>query len=53
MEKLFIDCTFEGSFHYYEETIKQWVKGQGNGIVLDYYLVKINDHKSHFSKRKQ
>ena len=47
MEKLFIICTFDGSFQYYEETIDQWVKEQGDGIVLDYDLVKINDHKSH------
>ena len=47
MEKLFIICTFDCSFQYYEETIDQWVKEQGDGIVLDYDLVKINDHKSH------
>ena len=29
------------------ETVDQWVKEQGDGIVLDYDLVKINDHKSH------
>ena len=34
-------------FQYYEETVDQWVKEQGDGIVLDYDLVKINDHKSH------
>ena len=27
--------------------VDQWVKEQGDGIVLDYDLVKINDHKSH------
>ena len=47
MEKLFIICTFDCSFQYYEETVEQWVKEQGDGIVLDYDLVKINDHKSH------
>ena len=25
----------------------QWVKEKGDGIVFDYDLVKINDHKSH------
>ena len=35
------------SFQYYEETVEQWVKEQGDGIVIDYELVKINDHKSH------
>ena len=47
MEKLFIICTFDCSFQYYEETVDQWVKEQGDGIVLEYDLVKINDHKSH------
>ena len=47
MEKLFIICTFDCSFQYYEETVDQWVKEQGDGIVLDYDLVKINDHNSH------
>ena len=31
----------------YEETVDQWVIKQGNGILIDYDLVKINDHKSH------
>ena len=47
MEKLFIICTFDCSFQNYEETVDQWVKEQGDGIVIDYDLVKINDHKSH------
>ena len=47
MEKLFIVFTFDCSFHYYEETIRQWVKEQGEGIVKDYELVKINNNKSH------
>ncbi len=47
MEKLFIVCTFNCSFEYYEKTIQRWVKEQGEGIVIDYELVKINDHKSH------
>ena len=29
------------------ETFKQWVKEQGEGIVINYELIKINDHKSH------
>ena len=36
MEKLFIVCTFDCSFQYYEETVQQWVKEQGEGIVFDY-----------------
>ena len=47
MEKLFIICTFDCSFQYYEQTVKQWVKEQGEGIVIDYELVKINNNKSH------
>ena len=47
MEKLFIICTFDCSFKYYEETFGDWVKEQGGVIVLDYDLVKVNDHKSH------
>ena len=47
MQKLFIVCTFDCTFKYYKETIEQWVKEQGDGIVIDYDLVKINDHKSH------
>ena len=47
MEKLFIICTFDCFFQYYEETVQQWVKEQGKGVVIDYELVKINDHKSH------
>ena len=40
MEKLFIVCTFDCSFQYYEENVEQWVKEQGDGIVIDYDLVK-------------
>ena len=47
MEKLFIVCTFECSFEYYEETIEKFVKDYGDGVVIDYDLNKINDHKSH------
>ena len=47
MEKLFIICTFDCSFQYYEETVQQWVKEQGKGVVIDYELEKINDYKSH------
>ena len=48
IEKLFIICTFDCSFQYYEQTVRQWVKEQGEGIVIDYELVKINDNKCHF-----
>ena len=41
MEKLFIICTFDCSFQYYEQTVKQWVKEQGGGIVINYELVKL------------
>ena len=47
MERLFIVCTFDCSFEYYEETIKNFVKEYGDGVVIDYDLNKINDHKSH------
>ena len=47
MENLFIISTFDCSFQYYEETFDQSVKEQGDGIVNDYDLVKIIDHKSH------
>ena len=47
MQKLFIVCTFDCSFQYYEETIDSWVKEQGDGTVIDYDLVKVNDYKSH------
>ena len=47
MEKLFIVCTFDCSFQYYKETVRRWVKGQGEGIIIDNELVKINNHKSH------
>ena len=47
MEKLFFICNFDCSFQYYEENVEQWVKEQGDGIVIDYKLVKINDQKSH------
>ena len=47
MEKLFIICTFDCSFQYYKETVKQWIKEQGEGIVIDHRLVKISDHESH------
>ena len=47
MEKLFIVCTFDCSFEYYEETIEKFVKEYGDGVVIDYYLNKINTHKSH------
>ena len=47
MQKLFIVCTFDCSFQYYEETIDHWVKEQADGTVIDYDLVKVNYHKSH------
>ena len=31
----------------YFTTVEQSLKEQGDGIVIDYELVKINDHKSH------
>ena len=34
-------------FRHYEETFDEWVKEQGDGILSDYDLVTINDHKSH------
>ena len=46
-EKLFIVWTFDWSFQYYEETVRKCVKEKGEGIVIDYELVKINNHKSH------
>ena len=30
MEKLFIICTFDYSFKYYEKTVDLWVKEQGD-----------------------
>ena len=48
MQKLFIVCTFDCSFQYYEETIDQWVKEQGDGTFIDYDLVKVNDYKSQY-----
>ena len=47
MEKLFIVCTFDCSFEYYEETIEKFVREYGDGVVIDYDLNKINEHKSH------
>ena len=41
MEKLFIVCTFDCSFEYYEETIEKFVKEYGDGVVIDYDLNKI------------
>tara|TARA_B100001989_G_C24395931_1_gene391683 strand:- start:236 stop:544 length:309 start_codon:yes stop_codon:yes gene_type:complete len=49
MENLFIICNFERSFQHYEEIVKQLVKDQGDGIIIDYNCVKINDHNSHSS----
>ena len=48
MEKLFIVCTFDCSFEYYEETIEKFVKEYADGVVIEYDLNKINDHKSHY-----
>ena len=47
MQKLFIVCTFDCSFQCYEETIEKYVKEYGDGVVINYDLNKINDHKSH------
>ena len=38
MEKLFIVCTFDCSFEYYEETIERFVKEYGDGVVIVYEL---------------
>ena len=48
IENLFIFCTFDCSFQYHKESHKHWVKEHGDVMVVDYDLVKINDHKSHF-----
>ena len=47
MEKLFIISNFDCSFQYYKETVKRWIKEQGDAIVKDFEIIKINDHKSH------
>ena len=39
--------SFDCSFQYFKETFKHWVKDKGEGIVIDYELIKINDHKIH------
>ena len=44
MERLFIVCTFDCSCEYYKETIENFVKEYGDGVVIDYDLNKINDH---------
>ena len=46
MEKIFIVCTFDCSFQDYEETVQQWVKEKGEGIVFDYELVKTKENLS-------
>ena len=48
MEKLFIICTFHCSFQYYEQTVRRWLLEEGDGIVIDYELVKINDNMSQY-----
>ena len=45
--KIIYYFTFDCSFQYYEQAVKQWVKEQGEGTVIDYKLVKINNNKSH------
>ncbi len=52
MEKIFIVCTFDCSFEYYEETIEKFVKEYGDGVVLDYDLNKINE-KSYCAYRSK
>ena len=47
MEELFIVCTFDCSFEDYEETIEKFVNEFGVGVVIDFDLNTINDHKSH------
>ena len=45
--KIIFVCPFDCSFEYYEETIKKFVKEYGDGVVINYDLNKINEHKSH------
>ena len=40
MEKLFIECTFECSFEFYEKTIEKFVKEYGDKVIIDYNLNK-------------
>ena len=47
MDRIFIACTFDCSFEYYKETIEKFLKEYGDGVVIDYDLNKINNHKSH------
>ena len=47
MEKLFNICTFDCSFQYKDQTVRQLGKEHWDGIVIDYELVKINNNKSH------
>ena len=47
MEKSFFIRSFKCPFQFYEVTFKQFVKGQSEGVIIDYELIKINDHKSH------
>ena len=46
-EKFFIIYNFDYSFQDYEERVQPWVKEQGDEMVIDYDLVKINNHKYH------
>ena len=41
LERLFIVCTFDCSFDHYEETIEKFVNQYGDGIVIDYDLIKL------------
>ena len=38
---------FDCSFQHFKKKVWQWVKEQIDGIIIDYDLVKINEHKSH------
>ena len=39
---------FYSYFEYYKEMIEKFVKEYCDGVVIDYYLNKINKQKSHF-----
>ena len=47
LEKLFIFCIFDRYFQNFKKKVWQWVKEQIDGIIIDYDLVKINEHKFH------
>ena len=47
MEKLLIVYTFDYSIEFYKETIEKFVKEYGDGVVIEYDINKINEHKSY------